>query len=213
MTTLNIARIEDRFPTIYITLISVLLAVGLEDTISQVRAVESSELFNWIIALYVGGTTMSAWTGYSFTAITQVRRPRLLDSVNVFGLAIGIFILNTTIGAPHHWFFFAFGLYMLLASYAVAYNISMLAETMPFDLGFSEWAPCLWGTLLYCPPALLAGWLSLNGTLSDSGELVLAIMAMTQPLLWAISFYKMWKRALNRAEESLVIAAKAPESN
>ena len=81
MTTLNIARIEDRFPTIYITLISVLLAVGLEDTISQVRAVESSELFNWIIALYVGGTTMSAWTGYSFTAITQVFCYDLLPAV------------------------------------------------------------------------------------------------------------------------------------
>ncbi len=206
MTPLNIARIEDRFPTIYITLISVLLAVGLEDAISQVRAVESNELFNWIITIYVGGTTMAAWTGYSFVAITQVRRPRLLDSVNVFGLAIGIFILNTTIGAPHHWFFFAFGLYMLLASYAVVYNISMLAETMPFDLRFSEWAPCLWGTLLYCPPALVTGWLSLNGTLGESGELVLALLAMTQPPLWAMSFYKMWKRTMNQAEECVLIA-------
>ena len=76
---LNIARIEDRFPTIYITLISVLLAVGLEDAISQVRAVESNEFFNWIIVTYVSGTTLAAWTGYSFVAITQLRRPRLLE--------------------------------------------------------------------------------------------------------------------------------------
>ena len=201
MTTLNTARIEDRFPTIYITLISVLLAVGLEDAISQVRAIESNELFDWIIMIYVGGTTISAWTGYSFIAITQVRRPRLWDSVNVFALAIGIFILNTTIGSPHHWFFFAVGLYMLLASYAVVYNLRLLAEAMPFELRFGEWAPCLWGTLLYCPPALMAGWLSLNGTLSESGEIALALLTMTQPPLWAMSFYKMWKRAINRAGE------------
>lgn len=147
---------------------------------------------------------MSAWTGYSFVAITQVRRPRLLDSVNVFGLAIGILLLNTTIGAPHHWFFFAFGLYMMLAAYAVVYNIKMLADAMPFRMVFSDWAPCVWGTVLYVPPALLAGWLSLNGTLTGSFELAIALVAMTQPLLWSMSFYKMWKRAIVRAEQAAI---------
>lgn len=200
MTDLNIARIEDRFPTIYITLISVLLAVGLEDAISQVRSVESSELFNWIIAIYVCGTTLAAWTGYSFIAITQVRRPRLLDSVNVFGLAIGIFIINSSIGEPHHWFFFATSLYMFLAAYAVAYNISMLGEIMPFEMRFGDWAPCLWGTLLYSPPAALAGWLSYRGQLGQWTEILLALVIMTQPPLWAMSFYKMWKAAMSRAQ-------------
>ena len=201
MTSLNIARIEDRFPTIYITLISVLLAVGLEDAISQVRSVESNELFNWIIAIYVAGTTLSAWTGYSFVAITQVRRPRLLDSFNVFGLAIGVFIINSSIGAPHHWFFFAFSVYMLLASYAVVYNIKMLADTMPFDMRFEDWAPCLWGVLLYSPPAAIVGWFSYSGLLSGATEITLAIVVMTQPALWAMSFYKMWKITMNRAQE------------
>jgi len=201
VTILNIERIEDRFPSIYITLISVLLAVGLEDAISQVRSVESNELFNWIIVIYVAGTTISAWTGYSFIAITQVRRPRLLDSFNVFGLAIGVFILNSSIGAAHHWFFFAFSLYMVLASYAVVYNIKMLADTMPFDMRFSDWAPCLWGVLLYSPPAAIAGWFSYSGQLSATTEITLAVVAMIQPPLWAMSFYKMWKNAMNRAQE------------
>ena len=200
MASLNIARIEDRFPTIYITLISVLLAVGLEDAISQVRGVEDNELFNWVIAVYVGGTTLAAWTGYSFVAITQIRRPRLLDSVNVFGLAIGVLILNSTIGAPHHWFFFAFSLYMLLASYAVAYNINMLAETMPFEMTFSDWAPCMWGTLLYAPPSAAVGWLSYSGLVSETTEIALALVAMTQPPLWAMSFYKMWRTTMDRAQ-------------
>ncbi|MDB4542666.1 hypothetical protein N9241_00335 [bacterium] len=203
VTSLNIERIEDRFPTIYITLISVLLAVGLEDAISQVRAVESNELFNWIIVIYVAGTTLAAWTGYSFVAITQLRRPRLLDSFNVFGLAIGVFILNSSIGAAHHWFFFAFSLYMLLASYAVVYNVKMLADTMPFDMQFWDWAPCLWGVLLYSPPAALVGGLSYWGMLSGRVEIVLAVVAMTQPPLWAMSFYKMWRIAMDRAEESV----------
>ena len=197
---LNIARIEDRFPTIYITLISVLLAVGLEDAISQVRAVESNEFFNWIIVTYVSGTTLAAWTGYSFVAITQVRRPRLLDSVNVFGLAIGIFVLNSSIGKPHHWFFFSVAIYMFLAAYAVVYNIKMLAEIMPFDMRFSDWSPCLWGTLLYAPPAVIAGWLSYRGFLVETTEILLSLIVMSQPPLWAMSFYKMWKTAMTRAQ-------------
>ena len=199
MTGLNIARIEDRFPTIYITLISVLLAVGLEDAISQVRTVQSNELFNWIIAIYVSGTTLSAWTGYSFVAITQVRRPRLLDSVNVFGLAIGIFILNSSIGKAHHWFFLAFSLYMCLASYAVVYNINMLSDAMPFELRFRDWAPCLWGVLFYAPPAAVAGWLSYRDLLGETTEIFLAVVIMAQPPLWAMSFYKMWKNTINRS--------------
>ena len=201
MSDFNIARIEDRFPTIYITLISVLLAVGLEDAISQVRTVQSNELFNWIILIYVCGTTLAAWTGYSFVAITQVRRPRLLDSVNVFGLAIGIFILNSSIGKSHHWFFFSVSFYMLLAAYAVAYNIRMLSEIMPFDMSFRDWAPCMWGTLFYAPPAAIAGWLSYRGLLAETGEILIAIVIMSQPPLWSMSFYKMWKAAMTLAQE------------
>jgi len=203
MSKLNLARIEDRFPTIYITLISVLLAVGLEDAVAQVRVVESSEFFNWVIAVYVGGTTMSAWTGYSFVAITQVRRPRLLDSMNVFGLAIGILILNSSIGKPHYWFFASFSLYMLLATYAVVYNIKLLAEVMPFKVQFRDWAPCLYGVLFYSPPYALISWLSYRGMLSYTTELAFALFAMTQPILWAGSFYKFWKGAMNKASESL----------
>jgi len=202
MSRLNLARLEDRFPTIYITLISVLLAVGLEDAISQVRAVESNELFNWIITIYVCGTTLAAWTGYSFIAITQVRRPRLFDSVNVFALAIGIFIINSSIGEAHHWFFYATSLYMFLAAYAVIYNIRMLAEVMPFEMQFRDWAPCLWGTLLYSPPAALAGWLSYNGVIDQTMEILLAFVVMTQPPLWSMSFYKMWKKAVYRAQQT-----------
>jgi hypothetical protein len=199
MEELNLARVEDRFPTIYITLISVLLAVGLEDAISQVRNVESSEFFNWVIAAYVGGTIISAWTGYSFVAITQVRRPRLLDSINVFGLAIGILILNSSIGKPHYWFFSSFSLYMLLATYAVWYNVRLLGEVMPFDMQFSDWSPCLYGVVLYIPPYAVITWLSYSGTLAETMELAFALFAMTQPILWAMSFYKMWRKAMNKA--------------
>jgi hypothetical protein len=199
MEKLNLARIEDRFPTIYITLISVLLAVGLEDAISQARNVESSEFFNWMVAAFVGGTVISAWTGYSFVAITQVRRPRLLDSVNVFGLATGILVLNSSIGMPHYWFFASFTLYMLLASYAVVYNLKLLGEVMPFDMPFSDWAPCLYGVVLYIPPYAVITWLSYSGALGETTELAFALFAMTQPILWAMSFYKMWKKAMNKA--------------
>ena len=203
MEPINLRRVEDRFPTIYITLISVLLAIGLEDTVSQVRAVESSELFNWLIAAYVGGTTLAAWTGFSFIAITQIRRPRLLDSVNVFGLAVGVFMLNSTIGQEHYWFFCAFALYMLLAAYPVLYNLPMLGETLPFEYRFKDWQWTLYALLLYIPFYLAIGWFSYQGRLSDEIELLFLCLALTQPISWAIIFYAVWKKALDRAAREL----------
>ncbi len=203
MRRLNLDRVEDRFPTIYITLISVLLAIGLEDTVSQVRAVESSELFNWLIAVYVGGTTLAAWTGFSFIAITQVRRPRLLDSVNVFGLAVGVFMLNSTIGQPHHWFFFAFALYMFLAAYPVTYNMPMLGEALPYEYRFRDWHWTLWALLIYMPPYLVIGWFSYQGTLSEDMELFFLCLALTQPISWATLFYSHWKKSMDLAAQVL----------
>ena len=77
----------------------------------------------------------------------------------------------------------------------------MLADTMPFDMPFSNWVPCLWGVLLYPPHAAIAGWLSYSGLLSATKEITLALVAMTRPPLWAMSFYKMWKIAMDRALE------------
>ena len=34
-------------------------------------------------------------------------------------------------------------------------------------------------------------------------ELAFALFAMTQPILWAGSFYKFWKKVINAASESL----------
>jgi hypothetical protein len=66
---------------------------------------------------------------------------------------------------------------------------------------FSDWAPCVWGVLFYSPPAALVGWLSYRGIIGETAEIALAIIVMTQPPLWAMSFYKMWKIAMDRALE------------
>ena len=203
MKTLNLPRIEDRFPTIYITLISVLLAVGLEDAISQLRELGTTDPYNLAVVFYVAATILAAWTGYSFVAITQARRPRLLDSVNVFGLALGILVLNSTIGQPTYWFFAAVTLYMVLAVYAVIYNMNLMAEVVPVEFNFRHWSPCIWSVVLYAPPYAVFSWLSFRGDLGNDLEMLFVFLAMTQPILWAMAFYRVWKDAMDRSAEAM----------
>lgn len=203
MAIIDLPRLEDRFPTIYVTLISVLLAICLEDLVSLVREASHYDAFLWSHAAYVTGTTIAAWTGYSFIAITQHRRPRLLDSLNVFFLAIGILTINSTIDQAAHWFFLSLGIYAIAIIYAVHYNIPMLADVLPFELPFREWR---WLVLIvwpFIPLGFGAAWLSYKGLMSEGTELLVAYAFLLQPVSWATLFYAYWKRWLTRAESIL----------
>lgn len=200
MDQLDLKRLEGHFPTIYVTLISVLLALCLEDMVSEIRAVENKDLFHWAIACNVAATSVAAWTGYSFIAITQVRRPRLMDSANVFSVAIGLFIINSTIDAPRYWFFVAMGIYMWALVYAVVYNFRLFGNVLPYELKFEDWKWCIYVFLPFGLVGPLAGWYSYRGELADTTEVALAFLFMTQPISWMLVFSRFWKRALNRVE-------------
>jgi hypothetical protein len=198
---IDLKRVADRFPTIYITLISVLLAIAMEDTVSQLRDGEAGDWFNWAIAFYVGMTSFSAWTGYSFVAIVQQRRPRLLDSVNVFAIAAGMIAINTTIDQAHFWFFFSVAIYCLIAIYAIYYNFNMLGEAAPYELQFRDWAVCLFQPLPYFFIYAPLAWLAYQGALDPEVEIAFAYFALTQPATWAVLFYHAWKRVLDHAAQ------------
>lgn len=81
---IDLDRIEGLFPTIYVTLISVLLGLALEDLLSLIRTVDNSDPWIWVVGISMLTFYIAVWTGYAFLAITQKRRPRILDTVNEF---------------------------------------------------------------------------------------------------------------------------------
>ena len=156
---------------------------------------------NWAIAIYIFGTCIAAWTGYSFIAMTQQRQPRLADSLNVFLMVIGMFLLNSTIDKAPYWYFFAITFYMATLHYVVYYNFQrLLNEVLPWELNFREWQWTMWGFTPYLVVAAVAGWLTLQGHLNETGQLIVAGAIITQPVSWVLIFRRFWKYTVSKTE-------------
>ncbi len=199
---IDLKRLEQLFPTIYVTLISVLLGLVLEDLVSQIRDADTRGPWLWIIAAVSLSYCISTWTGYSFIAITQKRRPRVLDSINVFLVAVGLFLINSSIDQHPAFFFFVVAAYAWAAIYAVIYNFRMFLEVLPFEGSFADYK---WTVFVLIPFALgfpIIGTLSVQNALNYEVQMFFGATAMIVPVAWTSVFYPTWKNLLNRAIEA-----------
>jgi hypothetical protein len=192
-------RLQESFAPIYVTLTSVLLGLAMEDLVSQVRSAQVYDALLLGVALYGLATAVAIWTGYAFVAITQTRRPHVLDSLNVFGLSLGVFYLNTSIDRSPAFFFLAVGVYNAAALYAVHFNIGLLERALSFVPSRRDRAG------LYVGIAACAVTYPILSALSYGDRLpaLLERIAIFAPTLvsvhWVIAFYRFWSRNLDRA--------------
>ena len=199
MNRLDLGKLEQRFPAIYVTLISVLLGLVLEDMASQLRDAGTYDSLTWAIALYVTTITIASWTTYTFVAITQVRRPRVLDSLNVFLVAATIYLMSSCFGKTPDYFFSAVALYNLAALYSTHYNMRMLAQVMPFRVGFKDigWTYSIPVFTAIAYPFITA---LAHNDLTPALVIVFAYLPSALTLVSVGLFRQAWKNLLDRAE-------------
>lgn len=199
MNRLDLGKLEQRFPAIYVTLISVLLGLVLEDMASQLREVETYDGLTWAIALYVVSITIASWTSYTFVAITQNRRPSVLDSLNVFLVAATIYLMSGCFGKTPDYFFMSVALYNLAALYSLHYNMRMLAKAMPFAVEFKDirWTYSIASFKVIVYPFITA---LAHGDLPQTLVIFFAYFPSVLVLVWVGLFYRAWQRLLDRAE-------------
>ncbi len=67
----DLDRVEKLFPTLYVTLINVLLGLALEDLLSQVRSVDLNDPWIWVVGLLSvqGKLNLAVETMFAATAI------------------------------------------------------------------------------------------------------------------------------------------------
>lgn len=198
---IDLDRLEGLFPTIYVTFISVLLALALEDLLSQVRQADMYDPWIWIVGVSMLSFYIAVWTGYAFLAITQKRRPNILDTLNVFFVALGLFLLNNSVAQPHAYFFFAVAIYYLASMYAVFYNMKMFRRILPYKTSFDDYKWTIWTLVPHVVGFPVAGVLSLQGRLGTELELALGATACLSAIAWVSSFYITWNRFLDRAKQ------------
>ena len=126
----SVEKIEKLFPSVYITLISILLGFAVEDVIGQLREIAQINIYLALSAIGILSGVIAAWIGYSFVSMTQERLPRVLDAVHVFFLAFGFYILNTTLGMEVWWYFSALFVIHVVALFATIYNVNILMQSL-----------------------------------------------------------------------------------
>ena len=193
----NRKRIEKLFPSVYITLISILLGFAVEDLIGSLRELAPLDIYTSLTAVGILTGVFAAWTGYSFVSMTQERLPKILDGANVFYFALGIYLMISTMGMEKWYLFATISIYLCGALIGCIYNFNLLLTTVSssYDLRVFRWDLSVIATGILVYPG--ASWMSMRGMLSSGVELFLIAYFTIINILWVYFFYKAWSKIVD----------------
>ncbi len=195
-------RIRAQFPGLYVTFLSILIGLVLEDLFSSLGEmdglwpIDARAARIWVQAALTFESAIVAWIIYSHIAIARNAVPRLADSWIVVTLPGYLFFLNGLVGTPSApaWFLAICG-YIVVGT-GVYWSAVRQAR---MDEGFAHVAPLARATgplginapafivFFSCALASRAGWFS--------HEVETALMAAGLPvlLLWITWFMREWR--------------------
>ena len=194
----NKEKIERLFPSVYITLISILLGFAVEDVVTLLREIAPIDIYSVLSAGGILSGIIAAWIGYSFVSMTQERLPRVLDAVHVFFLAFGFYVLNTTLGMEIWWFFSALSVIHGVALFATIYNVNILVQSISTPYDRRTFLPNSLVFLVALVIYPMAAWMSAKGILPGEIELTLIAYYTVSNILWAYFFYRGWSKLIGK---------------
>jgi hypothetical protein len=195
----NKGKIEKLFPSVYITLISILFGFAVEDVISRLRELAPLDIYTVLSAVGVLSGIIVAWIGYSFVSMTQERLPKLTDSVNVFMLAFCFYILITTLGMEIWWFFAALCVYQCAALFATIYNGNILLQSLSTAYDLRIFLPNILVVAVSLVIYSVGAWTSHKGMLPPEIELSVIVYYFISNILWVYFFYRGWSKLINES--------------
>ena len=183
-----------QFGTVYITLVSVLLGLALEDLVSIVRETEQRDPFVWLTAIFVVHIIMNAWIAYTSMAIRVHLEPHPWDALNVFVLSAAHFAINSFVGTEAVPFLAAVGVYSLTA--AVTVHSATLRGRRDPSLHFPAdgFRSVIWLNLAAGVLFLAFAWLSSLEVASRRLQLGFVAASIPYATLWLLLFWKGWQR-------------------
>lgn len=187
------AATAKHFGTIYITLVSVLLGLALDDLVSIVRSMEHSDPFVWITSIFVVHIIMNAWIAYSSTAIVVMLEPHPWDAVNVFVLSAAHFAINSFVGPEATPFLVAVAVYSLTAA-ATVYAVTQRVRRDPnIELPASAFRPVIvlniGAGLFFLSSAAASG----PGGAPRWLQLLFVVCSLPYASIWLLLFWRSWK--------------------
>lgn len=202
-------RIKAQFPSLIVTLLSVLIGLAFSDLVGLARErmtlwpLGVGTLRTWGQIFAMAACALSVWVIFAHMNVSRLSIPSLADSVIVFIIPLAILFGNSLVGRKDiwPWFYFA-SFYLLISLVTWLWQVrTPLAE--PELASFSRLTRPLGPlSVLYVgiPFYAAAGWTDAHGLLSPRAEALVAMTASPAALLTAGIFMREWQRAITIAQ-------------
>ena len=196
---MNKEEIRNHYPTVYITLISILLGLALSDLISIFRSLDSPGYFEWLSLIYVVLIIINAWVAYSLHAISIKSIPVTAYDINVFAISVAHFSLNSFIGKTHYQVYLAVAFYSLISLFTLIYIIKRASRYSNNQNSLKFYKSVLSTNVLGVIIASTVAYLSYKEMLSMTLEIIIFIVGYLCVFAWLYFYWSTWKKTLDKS--------------
>jgi hypothetical protein len=204
-------RIKQLFPTLFITLVSVLIGLFFADLLAEAHGRMALWPLDWMALRswgQIAGMTASAiavWAVYAHIGITRQRVARLSDTLITFVVPIPLLIGNSFVGRAEiwPWFYYAAG-YLVLSIFTTMWHVQLaLAEPdlQPMRRILRP-AGHMWVLVISIFTCLLFGFFDQHHLLSPPLGALAAWSTMPEALAFSWLFFREWHAAIAESSAS-----------
>ena len=198
-------HIRNNHTSVYLTLVSVIVALALGDLFSQVReiyvkaGIEATSALLWLQIVGAFGAAFGVWVGYCHIFITTRWVLGIWDALSVMSLLIALYLINTTVGAANPaWWFFALGIHHIAGGIILFVNMhrareepDIVNDALPAPYSLPFYYLIFFGSL-----ALLFGLLVFKGLVGDSVSVLFASVTTVFGIYWSFLWVKAWRKSV-----------------
>jgi hypothetical protein len=202
-------RIKNLFPTLSITLLSVLIALFFSDLVAEAHArmtlwpLNVGTLRTWSQIFAMGTCALSSWVFLAHIGISRLRIPTLDDTLVVFLAPVPLLIGNAFVGLREFWPWLYYASFFLAMSLGATFMQVRMARQEPELASFARlvrpFGPVM---VLYVgiPFYAAAAWADRRAMVPPLAELLLAVSATPAALVFTHLFVRDWHRAIAEAQ-------------
>ena len=198
-------HIRDNHTSVYLTIVSIIVALALGDLVTQVREIykaggaEVSYVLLWIQIIGAFSVAFNVWVGYCHIFITVSWILGIWDALSVMLLLIVLYLINTTVGAENTaWWLGAMSI-IFLAGGSILYVNLHRARVEEGVINDALPEPTSWPFIFMMTVgsmSLLFSFLVFAEIVSAFTEVVFASLTTLAAAYWSFLWVKTWRKSV-----------------